>query len=41
MSQTIPNASPVKRKFLRLPLMALAIGALIAGLWAAFLRIGW
>jgi hypothetical protein len=41
MSLTIPNASTVKRKFLRLLLMALAIGALIAALWAGLLRISW
>lgn len=41
MTQTIPNSLPGKRILLRLPLMFLAIGALLAGLWAGLLRIGW
>src|SRR5574338_888570 len=41
MTQTRPSLSPIRRRLLRLPLMFLAIGALLAGLWAGLLRIGW
>lgn len=40
MTQTTPYL-PGKRYWLRIPLMAMAIAALIAGLWAGLLRIGW
>lgn len=33
--------SPPKRFWLRIPVMGMAIAALIAGLWAGLLRIGW
>lgn len=38
MSQTPPGASPSLQRF---PLMALALIALLAGLWGGLLRIGW
>jgi hypothetical protein len=41
MMQANPHPSPAKRDWLRIPLMALSIGALTAGLWAGLLRIGW
>lgn len=41
MTQANPNPSPAKRYWLRIPLMGLSIGALIAGLWAGLQRIGW
>lgn len=40
MTQTKSYLS-AKRFWLRIPLMAMAIAALIAGLWAGLLRIGW
>ena len=40
MTQTTPY-SPTKLFWLRIPLMGMAIAALIAGLWAGLLRIGW
>lgn len=40
MTQTTPY-TPAKRYWLRIPLMGMAIAALIAGLWAGLLRIGW
>ncbi len=40
MTQSAPY-SPAKRFWLRIPLMGMAIAALIAGLWAGLLRIGW
>jgi hypothetical protein len=41
MTQANPPPSAAKRSWLRIPLMALSIGALTAGLWAGLLRIGW
>lgn len=35
------QSPPPKRYWLRIPLMIMAIGALLAGLWAGLLRIGW
>lgn len=40
MTQSTPY-SPTKRFWLRIPLMGMALAALIAGLWAGLLRIGW
>lgn len=41
MAQNFPQSPFAKRSRLRIPLMALALGGLVAGLYAGLLRIGW
>lgn len=41
MTQTKTHQPKIKRLWLRIPLMVMAVGTLLAGLWAGLLRIGW